>query len=125
MDRAFDTPDFNHLDDASAELILRLQLDDVKSFKEQRGGKQKAGDVDDSEYAATLLENNLREIIMFLTDRRMTKSIANAVEADGTLLEKSACEEQTACEDRALANRLNGRPGNSEMGITPTKSWSI
>ncbi|RMZ89571.1 hypothetical protein DV736_g3185, partial [Chaetothyriales sp. CBS 134916] len=120
MARVFDPlPDFSQLDDASAELILRLQLDDVKSFKERCRGKQKEGDVDDGEYAATLLEKNLHEINMFLTDRRMTRSVANAVQTDGPLLEKSVLEEQTACEDRAIAHRFNGSHANSDVHLQP------
>ncbi|RMD42692.1 hypothetical protein DV735_g2460, partial [Chaetothyriales sp. CBS 134920] len=108
----------DHLDDESAELILKLLLEEVESFKGNCKGKQKAGDADDGEYAATLLEDDLHQLEASLRDRRMTRSIANAVQTDGGLIEQSAQEEQAACTDHDLAHHLSGS-SNAKSSVLP------
>ncbi|OAP62769.1 hypothetical protein AYL99_01996 [Fonsecaea erecta] len=112
---------FDDLDDDSADLILQLQLHDLEEFKQSRAGKQREGSGSDAEIAAGLLEESLGDLRTFLADRRMTKSIARAVQADGTILTQNALAEEAALEDHALAHRLNGTNIDSEVKI-PSKS---
>ncbi|KIW21806.1 uncharacterized protein PV07_12768 [Cladophialophora immunda] len=108
---------FDNLDDDSADLILQLQLHDLEEFKQSRTGKQREGSGSDAEIAAGLLEETLGDLRTFLADRRMTKSIARAVQADGIILTQSALEEEAAHEDHALAHRLNGTNIDSEVKV--------
>lgn len=71
------------------------------------------------ELAATLLEENIENVRTLLADRRMTKSIAEAVQSDGTLLRRSNLEEEIACEDHAFAHRLDGSNVESEVILHP------
>ena len=105
----------NDVDDATAELMLQLQLTDLEDIKNNRPRKLREGSADDSEVAANLLEADIEELRAQLADRRMTKSIAQAVQEDGALLTRSAEEEETAGEDHALAHRLNGSNVTSEV----------
>ena len=108
---------FEDIDEASAELILQLQLTELEYLKDGRSGKQKEGTQDDGELAANLFEDNLQAIRMLIADRRMTKSIADAVQADGALLTRSKFEEETARKDHAFTHRLNGSNVTSEVNL--------
>lgn len=107
----------DHIDDASANLILQLQLDDLKDLKLKRSGKQREDSQNDGEVAAELLEENIDNLLTFLGDRRMTRSIAQAVQADGVILARTALEEEVSHEDHALAQRLNGSTVNWEANV--------
>ena len=71
----------HEIDDATAELILQIQLANLEDLKDSRPGKQREHTADDSEIATRLLEESLGDVQSQLADRRMTKSIAQAVQA--------------------------------------------
>ena len=110
---------FEDIDDASAELILQLQLIELEDLNAGKPGKQKEGHRDDADFAAELFQQSLEALRTSLSDRRMTKSIANAVQADGGLLARTTLEEETACEDHKFAHRLNGSKVTSEVHLQP------
>lgn len=110
---------FDDIDDASADLILQLQLTDLKEFKLKRTAKQREGSGDDSGVAAGLLKEDLESLRILLADRRMTKNIVQAVQADGVILATAILEEEAAHEDHALAHRLNGKNVGSEVDFRP------
>ena len=110
---------FGDIDEASAELILRLQLDELEDLKGTRPGKQREGEKHDSDVAATLFEEDLESLRSLLADRCMTKSIATAVQADGAILAHTTAAEQTACEDHVFAHQLNGSNVTSGINLQP------
>lgn len=100
---------FECIDDESAELILQLQLADLEELRDNTPGKQRAGESQDVDVAANVLEENMRSLQVLLADKRMTKSIARAVERDGALIVETVSEEATAHGDHELARRMGGR----------------
>ena len=106
----------DEIDDATAELILQLQLADLEDLKDSRPGKQREGITNDSEVAADLLEESLEDVRSQLADRRMTKSMAEAVQAEGAIVTRNVLEEESAGDDHALAHRLNGSSVVSDLG---------
>lgn len=98
---------FDNVDDASADVILQLQLDDLEEFKARTGKHRDGGEID-VEVAAGLLQEDLDHLRTLLADRRMTRSIARAVCADGAILAQTVLEEDMAHGDRTLAHQLNG-----------------
>ena len=117
MGSSFPTASYLHeTDDASAKLILQLQLTDLQDLTGTRPGKQREGTTNDGEVAASLLEQSLESVQAQLADRRMTKSIAEAVQADGAILTRNVLEEETAGDDHALAHRLNGSNVTTDVG---------
>jgi hypothetical protein len=96
------------IDDDSVALILELQLEDVDTLQAQVSGKQREGTQTDAEFALLLTWQELERLRSNLSDRRMTRSIANAVEQDGPLVAATAFEEEAARRDHVLAQRLNG-----------------
>lgn len=103
------------IDDASAALILELQLEDIDTLQAQVSGKQREGTYSDAELALLLTSQQLESLRSNLSDRRMTQSIANAVQQDGTLLAAVAFEEDVACRDHLFARRLNGNGATHDV----------
>jgi hypothetical protein len=89
---------YDQLDDMTVQAILAIQIQDLA---EVQGG--------DAALAATLLKENLEVFNSSIIDRRITRSIADAVVQDGTLLTTYRQEEAVAQQDRALATSLQGR----------------
>ena len=92
------------MDEETANLILRLQREDVEQlahYNHFAGGQ-------DAALAASILRENLAEVETALADRRMTTSIAAAVRADATLLAESVEEgdRPTILVDEATVARL-------------------
>ncbi len=109
----------HEIDDATAELILQIQLADLEDLKDSRLGKQREHTADDSEIATRLLEESLGDVQSQLADRRMTKSIAQAVQADGATLTRNFVEEENAGGGHALAHPLNGSNVTSDLAQEP------
>ena len=104
------------MDDDTADLILRLQLEDYDRLSSSAKGKSvEGGPPSDAELALFLYQQELRQSHLMLSDRRMTRSIACAVQADGPLLTETVSEEMSAVRDRDLASRLSGIRVSSEL----------
>lgn len=102
------------MDEASALLIIQLQIQDSQELYTTCQGKGKAreGELPDSQFAIKLFQEDLERSASILTDRQMTRSIARACQMDGDVLRASLSEEQTAASDRATACRLGGATPN-------------
>lgn len=98
------------MDDATAALLLQLQLEDIDEYigNIREKGKSREGEVSDIELALQLEKEELQRNATILSDREMTKSIARAVVADAPVLGEAARGELDAAADRAIALRLAG-----------------
>lgn len=98
------------MDEASAALIIQLQIEDSHELSTEFEGKGKAreGDLTDIQFALELYKETLEETASIINDRLMTKSIARACQEDGNIVAASLSEEQTAAGDRETACRLGG-----------------
>ncbi|KIW17821.1 hypothetical protein PV08_05016 [Exophiala spinifera] len=93
----------------TADLILRLQLEDVEDIRSRAKGKQRVdADLDDSQLALSLMESNLLSTKRLIADRHMSQSIATAVRIDGPVIAQSMQQEEIAVGDRNLARRMGG-----------------
>ncbi len=98
------------MDDATAETVLSLQLEDLDGILAGEEATEEIGEVTDQRLAVTLYRDQLRERVSSLADRRMSLSIGSAVWQDGVLLTTSRAHEFAATRDRIVAQRLAGVP---------------
>ncbi|OAP61787.1 hypothetical protein AYL99_03990 [Fonsecaea erecta] len=108
---------FDDLDLETANLILKLQLEEIEDLRTNSKDKHRAGALSDAHEALSLFEENLKNIRSALSDRQMTQSIADAVQADAEAIADVIREEEVACEDHTLAHRLNGSNVTSEVHL--------
>ncbi|KAI0113712.1 hypothetical protein GGR51DRAFT_546919 [Nemania sp. FL0031] len=98
-------------DDESLDLILSLLREDASVFSSTSKGKQAAGTLSDADLAIQLYAEELSRAATYASDRRMTKSIQGAVQADANALLESERVETVARNDRQFAiASSNGRP---------------
>lgn len=97
MDFAFESG----FDQATADLIIQLQLQDVGVYAEHAKGK--AREPTDEELAFHLQNDDLESVSQLLSDRRMAMSFAAAVQADAQILVDSQVEEDSNANDRDIA----------------------
>lgn len=116
---------FDCSDLETAELILSLQLEDVQDFRNCAKDKTNGDKLNDSQLALSLLEQNLEVIRSIVSDRAMTQSMAAAIHADGSLIADVVREEELACEDSTLAQRLDGCNVTSEVSLQPNLNEKI
>jgi hypothetical protein len=109
------------MDEASAALIIQLQIQDSQQLSDAYGikGKGREGQLSDSQLAAYLYREDLQRNASILADRQMTRSIAQACQTDGEILTTSLSEERTAASDRQTACRLGGvaDPNHTPVGM--------
>jgi hypothetical protein len=104
--------DFQSMDDLTAALVIELQLEDAETVSSSFKGKAHEGTLSDAELALELYKQELKRNASIFSDRRMTRSIALAVQTDGNVLAESMSQEQSAARDRAspadiyMANEL-------------------
>ncbi|EFY87856.1 IBR finger domain protein [Metarhizium acridum CQMa 102] len=92
------------IDNASLDLILRLQLEDAEGLLR---GKHAFGEEPDVEFAAQLFKNDLEQLQTFISDNIMSRSIAQATLMDGDAIQASIDEEQQATYDREYATNFD------------------
>lgn len=92
------------IDNASLDLILRLQLEDAEGLLR---GKHAIGEEPDVEFAAQLFKNDLEQLQTFISDNIMSRSIAQATLMDGDAIQASIDEEQQATYDREYATNFD------------------
>ena len=111
------------MDAETVNLILELQLQDVRDLLSSRKGKQREGDVPDYEIALQIQEAEFANVFTVLSDRRMCQSISRAIQDDGAALSLARHEERIATRDHNLALSLSGRnvptPVESTAKATP------
>ncbi|MCJ1464974.1 hypothetical protein MMC07_003589 [Pseudocyphellaria aurata] len=102
-----DEPD--GMDDATAALILELQNQDIEELSHARKGKGRHGEESDADLAVAAYQQELQHSTTILADRRMCRSLAQAVICDAAILHESRVQEDTAVRDRVLARSLDTR----------------
>jgi hypothetical protein len=107
-------------DDLTAALLIQLQLEDTEKISSSIKGKGPEGELSDAELALRLYKQELELNASILSDRRMTRSIALAVQSDGNALAESMSQEQRAARDRDLACQLSGSRDSSVI-----KAWTV
>ena len=101
-------------DPATTELVLQLQLTDLEEVRQRLPGKRKEGVLGDLDVALDWMEQHLRNMQQILADKRIARSMAGAVHLDHGIITSFTHEENAACQDRAYAVRLAGRPQEPE-----------
>ncbi|KAL8982165.1 MAG: hypothetical protein Q9177_005355 [Variospora cf. flavescens] len=98
------------MDEASAELISQLLLDDMEDFQRRAKGKGKEGDdISDADLALQLQHQEYKVEAMGRADRRMALSHQRAVQDDGASVMVQAGEERSSATDRQMACQLGGQ----------------
>ncbi|KAM3079643.1 hypothetical protein ACMFMG_006056 [Clarireedia jacksonii] len=92
-------------DEQTLALIIDLQLEDLNRYATK--GKQREGDLSDDALAIQMQKEELDAISTFLSDRRMVRSIAAAVQVDAQVLFDVTSQEIIAIEDHEVAARLS------------------
>jgi len=113
---------FHEIDEATAALIVQLQLEDCESIitTVEGKGKGREGELSDTQLALQLYQEDMQRNDAVIKDRRMTKSIAQACQTDGNIVTASRSEEQTSANDHELACRLSGQPVER-----PLDRWTV
>ncbi|CAD6446935.1 07300c3a-86b7-4935-8d04-89b37081dc2f [Sclerotinia trifoliorum] len=109
---------FEGIDDESLKLIIQLQLEDIEYSSSK--GKGRADGVSDISVAFSLQKEELERTALFLSDQRMTRSIALAVQADGDVLTETVSRNDSSARDHAMALQLYRDPHLAD--ITPEPS---
>jgi hypothetical protein len=96
---------FDFIDEASAALIIKLQIQDSQQLSGAYGtkGKGREGELSDSQLSINLYREDLKRNASILADRQMARSIAGACQTDGEILTTWLSQEQTAASDRQTA----------------------
>lgn len=102
------------VDDVTADLIIQLQLEDIERINSACKGKAREGDQSDAEHALCLYKRELEVIGLTVSDRRMTRSIARAVQTDGIVLAECQSQETRAVRDRHIATEMSGERVSSD-----------
>ncbi|KAJ1328858.1 E3 ubiquitin-protein ligase RNF144 [Microdochium nivale] len=109
------------MDDATASLILQLMQEDgqAAAVALDPKGKQVAGIESDAQLALRLfLEEEVGGAEMFISDRRMTQSIARAVQLDGQACVLAEKQERLAAHDHQISDSLRREGGDGPVPTT-------
>ncbi|KAL4950633.1 hypothetical protein BDW69DRAFT_197103 [Aspergillus filifer] len=110
------------IDQATADLIHQLQLEDASLYFENSKGKSR--EPTDEEIAFRMQQQDLHNAFSLAEDKRMAISFSFAVQTDAQAIADSEMEEKVAARDRELAHnwRDDGQPITTEEpqpGIDP------
>ncbi|KAL4940035.1 hypothetical protein BDV06DRAFT_213806 [Aspergillus oleicola] len=107
------------IDQATADLIIQIQLEDACLYFENSKGKSR--DPTDEEIAFRKQQEDLQNISHLHNDRRMAISVAAAVQDDAQVIAEIEAEERTATRDRELARNWRGdRPAEEAQSELDT-----
>jgi hypothetical protein len=90
---------FESIDAESAALILQLQHDDLEKLRH--------GDPSDTQLALSIMREDLDNMQQFVSDRRMTESMASAVQKDADTIRAIFDEENTEEDDGESVDGLD------------------
>ncbi len=96
------------MDDHTAALIIKLQLEDAENIISSFKGKALEGELSDNELALQLYQEELECNAFIISDQWMTRSIGLDVQMDGNALAECISQEQNAVCDRDMACKLSG-----------------
>ncbi|KAI4137808.1 MAG: hypothetical protein L6R39_007086 [Caloplaca ligustica] len=98
------------MDEATENLILQLQLEDIEEERDRSKGKARKDDeIADADLALQVQEEEFKHTITIRSDYRMAQSIGRAVTDDAVNIAVLAGEERRAAADREMACRLSGQ----------------
>ncbi|MCJ1395707.1 hypothetical protein MMC18_008593 [Xylographa bjoerkii] len=97
------------MDPLTASTILQLQLKDLQDLSTARTDKNAQIEESDADLALALYKKELQNANVLLSDRQMSWSIAQAVEADADMIRTIHGIELNARDDRRLAHQIAGR----------------
>ncbi|KAI3340470.1 hypothetical protein F4824DRAFT_423230 [Ustulina deusta] len=128
---SLEQPAWSSVDNESLDLILSLLCDDASQVRSTSKGKQAEGTLSDGDLALQLYTEELQRATMYVSDRRMTKSVQDAVQTDTTVLLESEWLESLARHDRDIAAaQFAGRPQgqaqapvNTGLSATELETW--
>ena len=110
--------DLDGVDDASAQLIISLQLQDISEEEKKSNGYKPPLSKERNALAANLLyRRNLQELETNINDRHLAESMARAVVEDASVIANLVREEERAREDRSMAISMAPRQPNT--GLSP------
>ncbi|KAH8156640.1 hypothetical protein CIB48_g11610 [Xylaria polymorpha] len=101
--QALAQPAWSQADDESLSLIFSLLHEDALQVKSRSKGKQAEGALSDADLALQLYAEELKQANMYVSDRRMTKSMQEAVQTDIDALLECQRVESVAQRDRQIA----------------------
>lgn len=96
----------SEMDDASNEVVLSLQLDDLNRLLDANTQVKEQKDIPDSLLALVTYRDELATRLGLIRDRRMGRSMARAVLQDDTALREARVQENGAIRDRLAASHL-------------------
>jgi hypothetical protein len=96
------------VDDTTATLVLKLHISDIEELSSISKGKGREGERSDADLALLIYQDELKEKKMLLTDRRMARSLTQAVLSDAAIVTKLLTEEDLLAKDRAMAHDMAG-----------------
>ncbi|KAI9722734.1 MAG: hypothetical protein M1812_001665 [Candelaria pacifica] len=96
------------MDDATFQLVIDIQLQNIDEFLANSKGKAVEGKQNDAEAALLIHRDELLAQASILSDRRMGRSIGQAVEDDARIIAEVRLENYQATRDKELAYRLSG-----------------
>lgn len=103
-----EAPESQALDDATAALILQLQLEDIADIQSANKGKGRDGEMSDAEFAIAAYQQELQAMDNVLADRCMGRILTSddINDNDVASLTESFAEENAAARDQALVHSL-------------------
>ncbi len=96
------------MDELSISLIISIQLDEIDAAVQRSKGKNPEGKPADADIALATYREELLKNQVIIDDRRMGRSINEAVLTDGNIITTVELQEQGAIRDRELACRVGG-----------------
>lgn len=107
------------MDELTALLVLSLQLEDVNALLQGSKGKNPVGKPSDADIALSAYRAELLNNKTTIEDRRMGRSISDAVRDDGSIIATVREEERSATQDREMACRLGGVEIPKQLTLEP------
>lgn len=99
------------MDEETVDLVLSLQIQDLRSLVATRKGKAVEGSPpSDEELVIEVQINELLSQKLVMADIAMARSISRAVQDDGTTIAILTDEERRSVQDHQMATQLSGRP---------------
>ena len=109
------------MDELTTLTILQLELQDLEELEARDKGKQREDQVSDRACAISSYKDEIWKAITGVSDRRMGRSIARAVELDGQIITSLVEAEASARRDRRQACRMSGMREDKQTELaTPT-----
>ncbi|KAI0809693.1 hypothetical protein GGR55DRAFT_161121 [Xylaria sp. FL0064] len=122
---SLEQPAWSSVDDESLSLILSLQREDASQVRSTSKGKQAEGTLSDADLALQLYVEDLNRATVFVSDRKMTKSVQSAVQTDTTLLLESEWQERVARCDREIATAQSAGRSQRQIQIPDMNKLSV